>query len=275
MPLFLIGIGLGNEKDITLRGLELLQASDVVYLESYTAIMCDPECQGRMRALYGKELIVADRYFVEDGTALLQAARESSIALLVVGDPFSATTHSDLYVRCRTSGIPVQVVHNASIMNAVGFTGLQLYRFGHTITLCFWTDTWKPDSWYDAFVANRERGLHTLVLLDIKVKEVSDDNLARGKLHVFEPPRFMSCMQAAQQLLAVGLKKEDSVRLGPSIRVVGIARLGFEDQVVVPCSLQELADMDPATLGRPLHSVVIPGDIHECEAEHLATFAKK
>ena len=41
-----------------------------------------------------------------------------------------ATTHTDLELRAREQGIPVQVVHNASIMNAVGACGLQLYRFG-------------------------------------------------------------------------------------------------------------------------------------------------
>jgi len=41
-----------------------------------------------------------------------------------------ATTHTDLELRARQAGIPVRVVHNASIMNAVGVCGLQLYRFG-------------------------------------------------------------------------------------------------------------------------------------------------
>jgi hypothetical protein len=41
----------------------------------------------------------------------------------------------------------------------------------------------------------------TFFALDIKVKEQSDENLARGR-KVFEPPRFMTCQQAAQQLLS-------------------------------------------------------------------------
>jgi hypothetical protein len=41
----------------------------------------------------------------------------------------------------------------------------------------------------------------TFLALDIKVKEQSDENLARGR-KVFEPPRFMTCQQAAQQLLS-------------------------------------------------------------------------
>ncbi|KAF8951509.1 diphthine synthase, partial [Haplosporangium bisporale] len=42
---------------------------------------------------------------------------------------------------------------------------------------------------------NRDIGLHTLVLLDIKVKEQSLENMARGRL-IYEPPRFMTLMIA-------------------------------------------------------------------------------
>ena len=42
---------------------------------------------------------------------------------LVVGDVFAATTHTDLFTRCRQKGIPVEAIHNASIMNAVGCCG--------------------------------------------------------------------------------------------------------------------------------------------------------
>lgn len=59
----------------------------------------------------------------------------------------------------------MQIIHNASIMNAVGACGLQLYRFGEAISIPFFTDTWRPDSFYDKIKANRLLGLHTLCLL--------------------------------------------------------------------------------------------------------------
>ena len=64
-------------------------------------------------------------------------------------------------------------------MNAVGASGLQLYTFGQAVSLVFFTDTWKPDSFYARIKENSDLGLHTLVLLDIKVKEQSEENLAR------------------------------------------------------------------------------------------------
>lgn len=42
----------------------------------------------------------------------------------------SATTHTDMLLRARELDIPTTVIHNASIMNAVGACGLQLYNFG-------------------------------------------------------------------------------------------------------------------------------------------------
>jgi len=91
----------------------------------------------------------------------------------------SATTHTDIILRARSLDIPVRVIHNASIMNAVGACGLQLYNFGQTVSLVFFTETWKPDSFYDRIKENADLGMHTLVLLDIKVKEQSEENLAR------------------------------------------------------------------------------------------------
>ena len=83
-------------------------------------------------------------------------------------------------LRARALGIPTRVVHNASIMNAVGACGLQLYNFGQTVSLVFFTDSWRPDSFYDRIRENANLGMHTLVLLDIKVKEQSEENLARS-----------------------------------------------------------------------------------------------
>ena len=77
----------------------------------------------------------------------------------------SATTHTDLILRAVECSIPYKVIHNASILNAIGCCGLQLYHFGETVSIPFWTETWKPDSFLDKIEGNLERGLHTLCLL--------------------------------------------------------------------------------------------------------------
>lgn len=54
-----------------------------------------------------------------------------------------------------------------------------MYSFGQTVSLPFYTDTWTPESWYDRLEENLRVRMHTLVLLDIKVREQSEENMAR------------------------------------------------------------------------------------------------
>jgi diphthine synthase len=86
-----------------------------------------------------------------------------------------------MLLRARALGIPTRVIHNASILNAAGACGLQLYNFGQAVSLVFFTDSWRPDSFYDRVAENATLGVHTLLLLDIKVKEPSEENLARSE----------------------------------------------------------------------------------------------
>ena len=82
-----------------------------------------------------------------------------------------ATTHSDLIVRAVEKDIPYQIIHNASIVSTVGCCGLQLYHFGETVSIPFWTETWRPDSFVDKIESNLKNGLHTLCLLGTNFKK--------------------------------------------------------------------------------------------------------
>lgn len=267
---YLVGLGLGDAKDITVKGLEVVKGAKRVYLEAYTSILTVGKDE--LEKFYGREIILADREMVEQfSETILQDTLSEDVALLVVGDPFGATTHTDLMLRAKQEGIPVSVVHNASIMNAVGCCGLQLYNFGETVSICFWTETWQPDSFYDKIAVNRERNMHTLCLLDIKVKEQSIENMIRGR-KIYEPPRFMSVAQAAEQLVTIiNRKKEDGqeTAFDGSTVCVGLARVGSESQKIVAATLQKLIETD---LGDPLHSLIIPGKMHPLEVAMLRTF---
>ena len=63
MVLYLIGIGLNDEKDISLKGLSIVKKCSKVYLESYTSKL--NSSLKKMEKLYGKKVIVADRDMVE------------------------------------------------------------------------------------------------------------------------------------------------------------------------------------------------------------------
>jgi diphthine synthase len=124
-----------------------------------------------------------------------------------------------------------------------------------------------PDSFYDRIAANRKLGLHTLCLLDIKVKEPNLEALCRGRT-VYEPPRYMSVNTAVEQLLEIEAKRGEGA-YGPDTLAVGIARLGAPDQQIVAAPLAELAKVD---FGAPLHCLVIAGAVHVVEEEMLACY---
>lgn len=269
---YLVGIGLGDAKDITVKGLEIVKKCKRVYLEAYTSILTVGK--EALEAFYGIEVILADRDMVEQASDdLMEGADSDDIAFLVVGDPLGATTHTDLILRAVEKNIPYFVVHNASIMNAIGCCGLQLYSYGETISIVFWTDDWQPESFYDKILVNRERGMHTLCLLDIKMKEQTIENLMKGR-PIYEPPRFLKASEAAQQLLDIVERrdkdKKTSADLTPSSVCVAVARVGAEDQKISTATLKEMTSVD---LGAPLHSMVIPGHMHPLEKQMLRLFA--
>lgn len=266
--LYIVGLGLSDVKDITVKGLEVVRRADRVYLEAYTSILCDGK--EALEQFYGRELIIADRDLVEQRSSdILEEANVKDVAFLVVGDPFGATTHTDLILRAKEAGVECKVIHNASILTAIGCSGLQLYSFGETVSIPFWTDSWKPDSFYSKIVENKCRGLHTLCLLDIKVKEPTLESLTKKKKE-YMPPMFMSVAQAAKQLLEIiekntcndskGALKADSL-------CVGVARVGSDSQKMVACSVEQMTTVD---LGPPLHSLIVcSGHLHPLEAEYL------
>lgn len=131
--------------------------------------------------------------------------------------------------------------------------------------------------------------MHTLCLLDIKVKEVSEENMMRGKT-IYESPRFMSVNEALEQIEeTIGVKGVECEGLvDADTMVVGLARVrvallflhltifflsyqkvGQPTQQIVYGSLRELKEVD---FGGPLHCVVIPGTLHDLEQLCLQSF---
>ena len=121
----MVGIGLGDEKDITVKGLEVVKSCDYIYLESYTNILSVPI--ERLEEFYSKKVVLADRDLVEKNSdEILNKAKENNVAFLVIGDIFAATTHTDLLLRAKEKKIKVDFIHNASVLTAVGIIG---YKF--------------------------------------------------------------------------------------------------------------------------------------------------
>lgn len=256
MTLYFIGLGLNDEKDITVRGLEAVKRCKKLYLESYTSSLRCPVA--RLEKLYKKKIILADREMVEQKAeeTILADAMKEDVGFLVVGDPMGATTHADLFLRAKEKGIDVRIINNASVMNAVGNTGLELYKFGRTTSIVFPRDNWMPESPYDAIKMNRQFGLHTLCLLDIQIEKDR-----RGKM----ASRCMTVNEGIRYLLDIGKKRKDGT-ITENTLMVGCARLGADDAMIRAGKAKDLLKMD---FGKPLHCLIIPGELHFKEEEML------
>lgn len=244
-----IGLGLSDERDISVKGLEAVRSADRVYLEVHTSRLTGTNVAA-MEQLYGRTVIPVTREEMEmHPGAILAYARDHDVALLCGGDPMVSTTHADLRLRAKSAGVVTRIIHGASIQSAIpGLTGLQNYRFGKPASIPFPSGSWFPTTPLETVLANLALHLHTLVYLDIQGE------------------RLMTVKEG------IALLGEMAVRISrpaPDF-FVGIARAGSPDSLVASGSGERLAKME---FGPPLHILVVPADLHPVEKEYLEAFS--
>jgi len=247
--LYLIGLGLYDEQDVSLKGVEALKKADVIYAEFYTSRLF----QGNIKSLeykLGVQINVLKREEVEEENIPLKEAQDKDVAFVCAGDPLIATTHTDLMIQARKRDIETTVIHSSSILTAApGLAGLQAYKFGKVTTIPFTEENYFPHSPYLAIRKNLEEKLHSLVLLDIQAHR----------------DRYMTANQGLEYLLQVEEKRNEGIITGDTLAVV-VARAGAEKLVVRADIISKLVDED---FGGPLHCLIIPSDLHFMEAEAL------
>lgn len=252
--LTIIGLGLFDEKDISIKGLEKIKKSDKVFAEFYTAKLVGTSIK-KLEELFGKKITVLSREETEKGDIVFDSAEKQNTVFLTAGDPMTATTHVDLRIRAIKKGIKTSVIHGSSIITAVsGLLGLQNYKFGRTTTLAYPEGDYFPISPLDVIKDNLKMGLHTLVLLDIQ----ADKN------------RFMTANEAMDLLLQMEKKTNNKVISNDSVICV-VARAGSKEPVLRAGAIKDLKKID---FGPPLHSLVVPGKLHFMEIESLVTLAQ-
>ena len=251
--LLFIGLGLYDESDISLRGLREIKKCDKVFAEFYTSKLVGAKKQNLEKTI-GKPINVLSREETESGKIILDAAENNMVAFLVCGDPMMATTHVDLRLRAIEKNIPTKIIHGSSIITAVpGLLGLQNYKFGRTTTLAFPENEYFPTSPYELIKENKKMGLHTLILLDIQAdKDV-----------------YMSANEGIDLLLQMEKKIGAQLFNEDSILCI-VARAGSENPTVVANTIKKLQKTD---FGPPLHTIVIPGNLHFMEIESLIKVA--
>ncbi len=251
--LVFVGLGLDDEKGISLKGLEEAKTADNLFMELYTSLMPHFSLE-RLQLLCGKKVRVVTRRELEEenGKIILQAAQMGKTVFLVPGDPFIATTHVTLRIEAEKLGIKTRIIHGASIISAiVSASGLHNYKFGKTVTIPFPENV--SETPYNVIAQNRKLGLHTLCLLDLNETE----------------KRFLTVSEAVKSLLLVEEKKKKRVISGKTA-AVGLARVGSDSPSVKANYVLDLAKND---FGGPPFSLIFAGSLHFMEIEALIAFA--
>lgn len=253
--LVFIGLGLFDEKDISVRGIEEMKRANVVFAEFYTSVMPGVSIR-KLEEIAGKGIKIVSRENLEEegGKRLLQEAQKRRTAFLVPGDPLIATTHVDLRIHAEKQGIKTRVVHGASIVSAiVGLSGLQNYKYGRSVTIPFPEKGFAPETPYKVILENRVMGLHTLCYLDIKAEE----------------QRYMTVEEGLRSLLDMEKRKKAHV-ITLSTLVLGVARAGSDNPIVKAGYVGDIMNHD---FGDPPHTLVFPAKLHFMEAEALINLA--
>ena len=251
MGLTLVGTGLWDELDISLRGLQELKQSDIVFAERYTSEKREGTLE-RLETLCGKSITVLPREEVEDGKRIMEEAAHKRVSLVVAGDPMISTTHLSLKLEAHRRGIPFKIIHSSSILSAaISESGLHTYKFGRPVTLPFWSEKYKPTSTYDVISENSRLGLHTLVFLDLK------------------DGRGMTAQEAFLRLKEMEMEKREGLITGRTMLVV-LSRIGSDEQMI---SYGLLEILERKYLGRAPFILIVPGRLHFTEEEALQLHA--
>ncbi len=235
--LYLIGLGLNDEKDISIKGLEAVKKCSEIYLENYTSKL--QVSKEKLEKLNSKKIKYADRDLIENNfDKIIKKAIKEDIALLIIGDVFSATTHISIFNRCKELNCKAEVINNASVLNAVGIIGLELYKFGKVTSIPFDLNVKTP---IEVINNNLKNNLHSLILLDLNPNE----------------DKFLTIEEACNYLIKNKIKE----------KAIACARLGSNDFKIKYGKLEELKKIN---FGKPPYCLVIPSKkLHFVEEDSL------
>ena len=233
--LYIIGLGL-NSDGISKFGLAATKRCKKVYLENYTVDF--PYSQGELGEVLGKKIVAVDREFVES-CGIIDEAQKMDVALLVYGSPLTATTHITLIQEAKNSGVRYKIIYNASILDAVAETGLQLYKFGKTASMPAWKKNYEPDSFMEIVKQNQSMKAHSLILCDIGL----------------EFPDALKQLEIAAKKHKINLKN-----------IVLCQVLGTKHKKI---SYKTISEFREFTSVRKPYCIIIPSKLHFVEKEML------
>lgn len=244
--LYLIGVGLKPEH-LSIEALEAIKKCDRVFLDTYTSMFSDGNLQELEKLVGKKVFLLARKNLEEDSGELLSLAKNNNAALLVVGNPLTATTHIQLVLDAHAKRVQVTIIPGISVTNFLAKTGLDEYRFGRTCTIPEPGPGFEPDTFYDFILQNKKLGLHSLCLLDT----------GDGK-------NFLSASKALETLEKIEKNRSEKI-LATSTFVVLAGAGGKNEQIM----WGNLAKIRRTSISVYPQSLIICGSLNEKEMETM------
>ena len=273
--LILIGIGPGDISLMTNEAIEAAKSADYRRYEAYTALWPEEQLLALENIVGTIEKVM--RPEVENPEILFEMAKESIVALLIVGDPLQATTHVDLQLQAEEAGVNCRVIHGISITNIVtGAIGLSNYKFGRQTTLTYPYSDWIATSPLEVIAMNMGLGHHTLALLDLDPtgagtgqqrpmmpsdaveSMVSMINKLKEDLDGFpnDSPYEALKMESLKTILNMALNE---------FRVILCSDMGTSSQNIISTNLEDLAQIN----GGSMNCLVFLGNTSDVEEKAL------
>src|SRR6185437_16408133 len=264
--LYLVGVGINEYDSLSIKSIEILKNSHIVYLNNFTSHLSSdfalkiknifnpsekPEQENKIKVEF------VERWFVEDVRDILKNSIEKNICILIYGDPLVATTYTDLLSSANKQGVKYKVIHSASgIISLIGESGLHYYKFGKMVTMM--SDPMSSITVYDTIYNNMCLGLHTLILT-----EYNNDRTAKGsgrQLPFYLHPKkvFELLIEREKELKLLNLTEE-------SFAIIA-SKIGTKDSKILSGKIKSLCNVH---LEDGFNSVIIPGTFHFTEIDSI------
>ncbi|MEM0068157.1 MAG: diphthine synthase [Saccharolobus sp.] len=245
----LVGLGI-SKKFITRSAIDALANSDIIFFDKYTSRSCDISFNLLKEMFKDKTVIDADRNLLENNSSIIidYLDKNYNISIASIGDSIIATTHVALAIEAKRRGHKVNIVPGISVhCYIISKSLLSSYKFGKSVTITFPYDGHIDSAPYTVIKDNKQRGLHTILYLDLKEN------------------KSMTANEALYLLLELEEKYKENVISNSDIVIVG-ARLGCDNEKIIALKIGDALKFD---FGEVPHIIIIPGNLHYVEADAI------
>jgi len=249
-----VGLGINGYSGLSLLALETLQTCKFIYIERFTSSIEDDDIRQLELLLNNdnKRTQLVPRWFIEDARDIISQSKENNVAILTYGDPFMATTFTELYVRAKKNLIDIKIIHGASgISSLIGEIGLHNYKFGRTTTIM--SDPMSAISVYNTIYENLRVGSHTLILTEYNNNE--------KEIFFLDPVRAISMLLEVEKNINYKIISDD-------LFIIVASRIGYKDQNIIGGKIKSINKVE---FGKGPHSIIVTGNLHFTEIDSITS----